>query len=282
MNGMLRTLLILGRISNLPTVWSNVLAAWLVSGADINRQFFVVCVGASLLYVGGMFWNDAIDATFDQAHRPERPIPSGCISRRAVVAIGAILLAAGSMVFVVAGGAGPIWVALLSGCIVVYDVVHKKTEAAPWIMAGCRALLVLAAASAVQQPASFALLLYASGLFLYVAGLSLLARKESACNIASRWPVVLFLAAVFLLLVAAPSHTVWSWLRLAAFVGWLLFCLHQVYGPSRNIGRAVAGLLAGIILLDWFAVGGSTPIQTVDFAVLFGLTLVLQRRVPAT
>ena len=282
MNGMLRTLLILGRISNLPTVWSNVLAAWLVSGANINRQFFIVCVGASLLYVGGMFWNDAIDATFDQAHRPERPIPSGRISRRVVVAIGAMLLAAGGLIFVVAGGAVSIWVALLSGCIVVYDVVHKKTEAAPWVMAGCRALLVLAAASAVQQPASFALLLYASGLFLYVAGLSLLARKESTGHAAPRWPVVLFLAAVFVLLVAAPSHTAWSWLRLTAFGGWLLFCLRRVYGPSRNIGRAVAGLLAGIILLDWFSAGSLTPMQTVAFAVLFGLTLVLQRRVPAT
>ncbi|HEY0550448.1 MAG TPA: UbiA family prenyltransferase, partial [Verrucomicrobiae bacterium] len=74
-----RALLLLGRVSNLPTVWSNCLAGWLLGGGGEWPQFAVLCGGATLLYVGGMFLNDAFDAEFDAQHRRERPIPSGAI-----------------------------------------------------------------------------------------------------------------------------------------------------------------------------------------------------------
>src|SRR3954452_796413 len=75
-----RTLLVLGRVSNLPTVWSNCLAAWLLGGGGKNwDRFALVCSGATLLYIGGMYLNDAFDANFDAQHRRERPIPSGRI-----------------------------------------------------------------------------------------------------------------------------------------------------------------------------------------------------------
>ena len=79
---LLRTLLILGRVSNLPTVWSNCLAGWLLAGGGAGSRFAVLCGGASLLYIGGMFLNDACDVRFDTAHRKERPIPSVAISAR--------------------------------------------------------------------------------------------------------------------------------------------------------------------------------------------------------
>ena len=81
-------MLFLGRVSNLPTVWSNCLAAWLLAGgalvgtADVQRFAWLI-VGATLLYLAGMFLNDAFDVQFDREHRTERPIPSGAISARA-------------------------------------------------------------------------------------------------------------------------------------------------------------------------------------------------------
>ncbi len=82
-----RTLLILGRVSNLPTIWSNCLAGWMLAGGgDWHRwpHFVFVCLGATFLYLGGMYLNDAFDAEFDQQHRAERPIPSGKINVTAV------------------------------------------------------------------------------------------------------------------------------------------------------------------------------------------------------
>src|SRR5438046_8242023 len=74
-----RTLLILGRASNLPTVWSNCLAGWLLGGGGQIGNFMVLCASCTFLYLGGMYLNDAFDAQFDHQHRPERPIPSGGI-----------------------------------------------------------------------------------------------------------------------------------------------------------------------------------------------------------
>src|SRR5712692_356833 len=80
----LRTLLILGRASNLPTVWSNCLAGWIMGGESELYKLVLLWVGATFLYLGGMYLNDAFDAQFDQQHRPERPIPSGAMRAEAV------------------------------------------------------------------------------------------------------------------------------------------------------------------------------------------------------
>src|SRR5207247_84954 len=99
----LRTLLLLGRISNLPTVWSNCLAGWIISGGGELARLLLVCIGTSSLYVGGMFLNDAFDADFDRQHRPERPIPSGAISRSAVWQWGFFWLLIGVIILCLVG-----------------------------------------------------------------------------------------------------------------------------------------------------------------------------------
>jgi len=70
----LRTALRLGRVSNLPTVWTNTLAGAVLAGATgFGAEFAVMLVAFSLFYTGGMFLNDAFDAKFDAAQRAERP-----------------------------------------------------------------------------------------------------------------------------------------------------------------------------------------------------------------
>ena len=68
----------LSRISNLPTVWSNVLVGALLAGGSLaDRRLPLLMLALSLFYTGGMFLNDAFDRDFDAKHRPERPIPAG-------------------------------------------------------------------------------------------------------------------------------------------------------------------------------------------------------------
>ena len=98
--GCFKALLLLGRVSNLPTVWSNCLAAWLLGGGALVgtayvQHFVWLIVGATLLYLAGMFLNDAFDERFDREHRTERPIPSGAISARAVWILGIVQMALG-------------------------------------------------------------------------------------------------------------------------------------------------------------------------------------------
>src|SRR5581483_3370517 len=98
----LRTLLILGRTSNLPTVWSNCLAGWWLGGGGNYYRLPALLAGTTLLYLGGMFLNDAFDARFDSQYRRERPIPSGRITVQEVWQYGFGLLAAGLiMLFII-------------------------------------------------------------------------------------------------------------------------------------------------------------------------------------
>ena len=67
-----RAYLLLARVSNLPTVWSNVLAGLVAGSAiqDSNMQpatLALLLLSASAFYTGGMFLNDAFDAPFDSA-----------------------------------------------------------------------------------------------------------------------------------------------------------------------------------------------------------------------
>src|SRR5208283_5330106 len=91
----IRTFLVLGRISNLPTVWSNCLAAWLLAGSGAPGRFGVLCLGSTLLYTGGMFLNDAVDSAFDRQFRPERPLPSGRVRPSTVWVVATLCLVIG-------------------------------------------------------------------------------------------------------------------------------------------------------------------------------------------
>ena len=73
----------LGRVSNLPTVWTNVLAGAALAGAAVGPgRLALPLVACSLFYPGGMYLNHAFDREIDARERPERPIPSGRITAR--------------------------------------------------------------------------------------------------------------------------------------------------------------------------------------------------------
>src|SRR5204863_4939889 len=135
-----------------------------------------------------MFLNDAFDADFDRQFRPERPIPSGAISEKEVWRWGINLLALGTLFLIF--GTSPstiILTLLLVGCIVLYDSVHKFFMLAPVLMAACRFLLYILAASAAKNGVTGLAVWSAIALACYVVGLSYLARKESRAAALRFW-----------------------------------------------------------------------------------------------
>jgi 4-hydroxybenzoate polyprenyltransferase len=280
-----RTLLILGRVSNLPTVWSNCLAGWLLGGGGTVWILVVVCLGTTCLYVGGMFLNDAFDVEFDREYRRERPIPSGQITLEEVWRWGFSWLGAGAVILVLLGRSTGWFAVLLMVCIILYDAIHKVIGFSPVLMAACRFFLyVLAAASARTGVSGLAVW---SGLALaaYIIGLSYLARHESTGGTLNFWPAGLLAAPIVLALVVNAGNYWLPACLLSAILGlWIASCLrHVFFVPDPNPGRAVAGLLAGIVLVDWLAVAGGQTIWTsFAFALLFLTALVFQRFVPAT
>jgi 4-hydroxybenzoate polyprenyltransferase len=118
----------------------------------------------------------------------------------------------------------------------------------------------------------------------YIVGLSYIARRESSGGQIRGWPC-LFLALPLLLayFVNDTGYESRFYLLSIILLLWVVRCVRCVlWTVTPNIGRAVSGLLAGIVLVDLLAVGGPTVPLTLLFFVLFGAALVFQRFVPAT
>jgi 4-hydroxybenzoate polyprenyltransferase len=177
----LRTALTLGRVSNLPTVWTNVMAGVAFNSEPTAAVIVPVALAASLLYVAGMFLNDAFDRKWDAEHRPERPIPAGAVTARTVFIGGFGLLALGlAILWVGPGGDRAVLPGLaLAGLIVLYDASHKRNPVAPLVMALCRVAVYVTAARAAAP--GYAPPLFAGAIFLafYLVTLTLIARQET-------------------------------------------------------------------------------------------------------
>lgn len=280
-----RTLLVLGRVSNLPTVWSNCLAGWLLGGGGTVWILVVICLGATCLYIGGMFLNDAFDVEFDREYRRERPIPSEQISLEEVWRWGFAWLGAGMVILVLLGKSTGVFAIILLVCIILYDAIHKLIAFSPILMAACRFFLYILAASAARQGVSGLAVWAAVALAAYIIGLSYLARRESTGGTLNFWPASMLAAPILLALLANAEHFRQPAYLLSAILGlWIARCLHHAFfAYDPNPGRAVAGLLAGIVLVDWLAVAGGQTIWTgFAFAAFFVTALIFQRFVPAT
>jgi 4-hydroxybenzoate polyprenyltransferase len=277
-----RVFLTLGRVSNLPTVWSDCLAAWWISGGGNMWTLVCITISLSLLYEGGMFLNDAFDADFDSHHRRTRPIPSGAITEGEVWQWGCVWLVLGLAGIAWRGSMPLILGLLLSACIVTYNAIHKWTPFAPIIMGGCRLGVYLVAASTAANGVSGEVIWKGVALATYVAGLSWIARKESTHVRVNYWSCILLAAPIFMAFciddgVSAKAAVVFS----VIVAGWALWAVSRSFGLA-NIGYTVSRLLAGIALVDLLSVAVMDNPWIVVFGICFLLALLLQRFIPAT
>jgi len=276
----------LGRVSNLPTVWTNVLAGVALSAVRASTgAVMLLALALSLFYVGGMFLNDAFDRAVDRDQRPERPIPSGTVSATEVFATGYALIAIG--VLLVARQAphfGAVASALgLAAAIVVYDAWHKANPYGPALMATCRFLVYTTAALAVAGRLERPVIVGAVCLFAYLVGLTYAAKQETLARLRSLWPLALLVVPLVHGLPAAAHGAVAAIVYLTLFAA--VFCavwLLRGASPSR-FPRAVAVLIAGISLVDALAIAGAGASGVAAIAALgCPLTLALQRFVRGT
>ena len=283
-----RPWLVLGRVSNLPTVWSNCLAAWLLGGGGHVVRFLLLALGASLIYVGGMFLNDACDVRWDREHRRERPIPSGAVTLWQVWKASLGTLFVGWCCLAALGGATAWLGGLLVFAVIVYDAAHKTIPFAPVVMALCRYLLFLAAGAAARDGIDGTMQWSALVLGAYIVGLSFIARRESTLGPISWWPAIPLLTPLLLAgFINAPytwsrpdilGPILWFTLAVGVAVATLLRPVQQGGGP----GKSVSLLLAAIATVDAVAVMPSPWPWGAVFVAFWLAALGLQRVVPAT
>lgn len=280
----LRTALRLGRVSNLPTVWTNTLAGAVLAGAGgTGAQFALMLLAFSLFYTGGMFLNDAFDAPFDAAQRPERPIPSGEIGARAVFSWGFGLMAAGIALLAWIGIAPALAGVTLATAITFYDWRHKQNLLGPVVMGLCRVLVYVGAGLCVTLALPDRLWIGAALMWCYLIGLTYVAKQENLGRVENLWPL-LFLAAPVAYgawLAAARPLAGLFWLL---FSGWVLVALWFLRRRAKgDVPRAVVSLIAGISLLDALLIAAAgAPALAVLALAGFGVTLFFQRYIPGT
>lgn len=282
----LSTLLRLGRISNIPTVWTNVLAGSVIAGGDRSPgRIALIMLAMSAFYLGGMYLNDFFDREIDARDRPGRPIHAGEIRAVTVSSIGFGLLAIGIALMIPFGLVATIWGALLAAVIVLYDVWHKGNALSPIVMGTCRALVYIATGAALTGGTSTATMIGAIALASHVAGITYAAKQESLDRVERLWPLALLAVPLVIALPAIAG----DWIVITAFLLLLiadamtvrLLATRPVPGA---VPLAVSGLIAAICLVDALGIalhGGDVLLIAVCVAG-YPLTRLFQKSIPGT
>jgi len=278
----LEALLRLARVSNLPTVWSNVLAASVLAGGMTLAHLAVVLVAMSAMYTGGMVLNDAFDQEIDARERLERPLPSGAIAPATAWGVGGVLLAVGVALLATFGMPSAFAGLALACAILIYDAWHKGNPVSPLIMGMCRALVYVGTALAAGAVLNVSILGAALALLLYIAGLTR-AATGAFQSPATSWPALLLLLPLVTALAGGEATALAILLAAVAVlaVGWAMRWLRSGNGPDRE--RAIGLLIAAIALLDAVvAAAHGSPAVALVCVGLFAATLALQRVVAGT
>lgn len=181
MRSKLQAYLDLVRLPNLFTAAADVLAGFFFAGG-LPEEWPIalrLCLSSMCLYAGGVVFNDACDAPRDAMQRPERPIPSGEISRAAAFRLSVGLLLIGVGVAATVSIRSAAFAAAIVVAIVLYDALFKHTPFAPAFMGLCRAMnlslgLFAQPSLAIPRAARPIALMW-----LYVASVTIFARKEA-------------------------------------------------------------------------------------------------------
>tara|TARA_R110002096_G_scaffold82164_10_gene191148 strand:- start:4076 stop:4960 length:885 start_codon:yes stop_codon:yes gene_type:complete len=288
----LRTLLVLGRVSNLPTVWTNAAVGWFLSGGTWSPELGWVILGISLLYIAGMSLNDAFDTRWDRENAPDRPIPSGRISPASVWIIGVLEMIGGAVILVLFTSVHLWLIAALILCILFYNWIHKRWKGSVTVMGLCRALVYLSAGSAtVSGNGTLAfenvVMMAAAISVIYIAGLTLAARSEhlKSATGPSRLARLMLMLPVLLPLLGSrtmSSSPVNIALTVVGVIGVWAWITITRSSLKERVPLGVAYAIAGIAFYDASILAFVDWRAAVAALVCFVLTLGAQRVIPAT
>ena len=302
----LNAVLTLGRVSNLPTVWTNCIAAWILNQLGSELSLFVlpdsayshsvqlnlvtliwIVIGSSLVYVSGTTLNDAFDFEFDRKHNKERPIPSGVMKPWEVWLIGVSELFLGFYILFDLVGVNIVCLILLCAVIIAYDAVHKKWSGSVWLMGGCRLLLwwtIASAAMPPDRPLSNLVYIWSITLLIYIAGITFVARGEATGRLPSfPWPFFFLFSPVLLGGFFCLYYSKWIVIPIVLLLGWcVLKGVRFAKSKGPGIGKGVALWLALITVADALAISLVDPLLGYCLLIGFPLCLWTQKYFAAT
>ena len=274
----------LGRISNLPTVWSNVLAGATLAGVGIDlATVFILLIAMSLVYTAGMFFNDLFDQDFDRQNRPDRPIPAGETTAASVRHWAAAMMLVALLLLGVNTSISAIesWYPVFSGVVLcalvlLYDWRHKGNPFGPLIMGSCRGMVYITAALSLFPEVSLQLIIAALCMTAWVLGLTMVAKKK---NVIAGFIVLVVSLNVIIFSAAGATLGLTELITLSALsvalvYGFVFLCRDGKYWNPVTLLIASISLLDALVIVS---VTGAFSGLAMVAAGLFAVTLLFQR-----
>jgi hypothetical protein len=263
------------RPANIVTAIADILAGVAISGflggevaSYLDHLLPMMCLFLATigLYGGGVVFNDVMDAELDSVERPERPIPSGIISRTQAIVLGSYLFLVGVLAAFSVGrvtGFIALGIMILS---LIYDKWGKHHSWGLFNMGLCRGLNLLMGISVVWPVLEQYWWL---GLVpvVYIAAVTAISKGE----VHGGNPRTLRITAVcyvlvcsMLLVMAGRNKHIWETIPFVLFFAFmigrpLLKAMKDPIGP--NIGKAVKGGIIALIIMNaaWVAAFSTLP-----------------------
>ena len=252
--------LTLMRPANVVTALADVLAGAAAAWGAVEIIPIAALTGLLLstaaLYAGGVVLNDVFDAALDARERPERPIPSGRVSRWGAARLGAGLLALGLLLAGLVSAGSLMVAALIATAVLLYDGWAKhRLLAGPLIMGTCRGLNLLLGASAV--PSALGLWPLALLPVVYIAAITAVSRGEvHGSEQPVGWLAIGLVGAVLTALATlglTGDQPAWATLPFVALLAWRVLppFVTAAWEPRPAlIGAAVRAGVLSLVLLD--------------------------------
>jgi 4-hydroxybenzoate polyprenyltransferase len=220
------------------------------------------------LYGGGVVLNDVFDADLDKRERPERPIPSGLISKRSAALFGTALLILGILAAAISGDSISSYSTIIALVIAVGAVVYDRwakhhSFLGPVTMGFCRACNLLLGISILgySVPVFWHLAIVP---LIYIAAITMVSRGEVH---GGKKTTLYFAMVLYVLVMLAIAFVGYSNAALRSALPFLLILALMILVPLQNairepsgpnIGKAVKGGVIGLIALNaaWAAAFG--------------------------
>ena len=237
--------------------WDGMVTNWIYGDQTYWWNLLWLSLSTIGLYGGGVAFNDIADASLDAIERPERPIPSGRVSKKRAIAMASLLLLAGIFfAFQVNPLAGGLAICV-AACALLYDYWGKhQFFFGPINMGLCRTgnlLLGIAVVPALLESNWYLGLLP----LVYVAAITLISRGEvhgknrSALFLGGAMYAAIFVALFLLAYQKSPGYL--QILPFLAFLGFRLFppLLKAIRTQEpRYIGKSVKAAVLSLILVN--------------------------------
>ena len=256
------------RPSNTLTAISDVLAGvalaclFIQANLPASSSLILISISSMLLYIGGIVFNDVFDAKLDALERPERPIPSGRLTKGAATSVGSIAFILGCLFsFFINYHTFFIAVAIAGMCLLYNRFAKHHFILGPIAMGICRGLNLLLGLSYFPEALSY----WYIGLIpvVYIASVTNISRGEVYGNNQTAMIVSAFLYIIIfgtLLSFSLNNTNYFALVFVAAFVYMIFNPLLKALkslNPLDVRSAVKSGVLALILMnASWIAIAG--------------------------